>query len=130
MNIGKRQVNAGRVKIRSYVVETPVTEQVSLRSEEVHVERRPVDRAATATDDAFRDRTIEATATSEEAVVQKNVRVKEEIGLRKVAGEQTKTVSDTVRHTEVEVEDDRVDTRVGAKAVDPKPSAFNTNTKR
>jgi len=43
----------------------------------------------------------------EEAVVQKNVRVKEEIGLRKVAGEQTKTVSDTVRHTEVEVEDDR-----------------------
>ena len=37
----------------------------------------------------------------------KTARVTEEIGLRKVAADQVKTVSDTVRHTEVEIEDER-----------------------
>ena len=41
LNVGKRQVSAGRVKIRSYVVETPVSEQVTLHSESVQVERHP-----------------------------------------------------------------------------------------
>ena len=108
LNIGKRQVSAGRVKIRSYVVETPVTEQVSLHSEAVQLDRRPVDRAVAVGDVAFQDRTIEATEMAEEAVVSKTARVTEEIGLRKVASDEVKTVSDKVRRTEVEVEDDRV----------------------
>ncbi len=107
IRIGKRDVSHGRVRLKSYVVETPVTEQVSLRSERVEIERRPVDRAVSATDAAFRDRTIEAVERSEEAVVQKDVRVKEEIGLRKVAEDRTQTVSDKVRRTEVEIEDER-----------------------
>ncbi len=108
LNIGKRQVSAGRVKIRSYVIETPVTEQVNLHSETVQLDRRPVDRAVAVGDVAFQDRTIEATAMAEEAVVSKTARVTEEIGLRKVASDEVKTVSDKVRRTEVEVEDDRV----------------------
>ena len=44
---------------------------------------------------------------AEEAVVSKEARVTEEITLRKEAEERTETVSDTVRHTEVEVEDER-----------------------
>lgn len=107
LNIGKRQVSAGRVKIRSYVVETPVTENVSLRSETVQLDRRPVDRAVEVGDAVFQDRTIEATEMAEEAVVSKTARVTEEIGLRKVAADQVKTVSDTVRRTEVEIEDER-----------------------
>jgi stress response protein YsnF len=55
----------------------------------------------------FKDRTIEATETSEEAIVGKEARVREEVVVRKEAGERTQTVSDTVRRTEVEVEDDR-----------------------
>ena len=105
--IGKRQISAGRVKIRSYVVETPVTENVSLHSETVQLDRRPVDRAVEVGDAVFQDRTIEATEMAEEAVVSKTARVTEEIGLRKVAADQVKTVSDTVRKTEVEVEDER-----------------------
>jgi uncharacterized protein (TIGR02271 family) len=108
LRVGKRQVEGGRVKIRSYVVETPVQEQVSLRQEHVQVERRPVDRPVTAADEAlFRDRSIEASERSEEAVVSKEARVKEELVVNKDARERTETVSDTVRHTEVEVEDDR-----------------------
>ncbi|WP_407523596.1 YsnF/AvaK domain-containing protein [Methylobacterium oryzisoli] len=108
LRVGKRVAEAGRVRVRSYVVETPVQEQVALRDEHVHVERRPVDRAPTAADERlFAERTIEATERAEEAVVSKDVRVKEEIGLRKEVEQHTETVSDKVRRTEVEVEDER-----------------------
>jgi stress response protein YsnF len=99
---------SGRVRVRSYVVETPVQEQVTLRDERVQVERRPVDRAPTPGDERlWAERTIEATERGEEAVVSKDVRVKEEIGIRKEVEQRTETVSDKVRHTEVEVEDAR-----------------------
>ena len=59
--------------------------------------------------EAFVDRTIEATETAEEAVVSKEARVTEEISLGKAVDSRTETVRDTVRHTEVEVEDERLD---------------------
>ena len=107
LRVGKREVAAGAVRVRSYVVERPVEEQVRLHEERVQVERRPVDRPVTAADaaGAFQERTIEAHATAEEAVVGKDVRVVEEIGIRKEATERTETVRDTVRKTEVDVED-------------------------
>ena len=106
LRVGKREVSGGMTRIRSYVVERPVEEQVRLREEHVSVERHAVDRPATDADfAAFQERTIEARATSEEAVVSKEARVVEEIGLRKEASERTETVRDTVRKTEVEVED-------------------------
>ena len=95
------------MRVRSYVVETPVQEQVSLREEHVSVERRPVDRAATTGDNLFRERTIEAEERAEEAVVSKEARVKEELVLKKGVEHRTETVSDKVRKTEVEVEDER-----------------------
>ena len=107
LRVGKRDMSLGRVRVRSYVVEEPVSEDVTLRADRVEIERRPVDRALGATDAAFVDRTIEAEERAEEAVVEKEARVVEEIGLRKTSDERTETISDTVRHTEVEVEDDR-----------------------
>jgi uncharacterized protein (TIGR02271 family) len=107
LSVGKRETAHGRVRIRSYVVETPVQEQVTLREEHVSIERRPVDSPVAAGDDTFRERTIEATESAEEAVVGKEARVTEEVVVRKTAEERTETVSDTVRRTEVEVEDER-----------------------
>ena len=108
LNVGKRVTDHGRVRVRSYAVERPVEEQVNLRQETVQVERRPVDRAPTEGDEAlFAERTIEAVEHNEEAVVSKEARVVEEVGLRKEGSQRTETVSDTVRRTEVEVEDER-----------------------
>ncbi len=110
LNVGKRDVSHGRVRIRSYVVETPVSEQVNLREEHVHVERRPVSgttQAGAISGDAFRERTIEVEERGEEAVVSKEARVTEELVVRKDVEQRTQTVSDTVRKTEVEVEDER-----------------------
>lgn len=105
IRVGKRQTEGGRVRVRSYVVETPVEQDVELRSERVHVERRPVDRAADAGD--FQERSIEAREYAESAVVQKEARVVEEIGLNKDVESHVETVHDTVRKTEVEIEDER-----------------------
>ncbi|MFC3631441.1 DUF2382 domain-containing protein [Paracoccus angustae] len=108
IRIGKRETGHGRVRVRAYTVEEPVNESVELREERVEIERRPVDRPAVADRD-YLDRTLEAEEYREEAVVQKEARVVEEIGLRKTSDTHTETVSDTVRRTEVEVEDNRTE---------------------
>jgi uncharacterized protein (TIGR02271 family) len=106
LRIGKREVDRGGVRVRSYVVETPVSEQVNLREENVSVERRRVDQPLSAADgDAFRERTIEMTETAEEAVIAKDARVVEEVVVRKDVDNHTETVNDTVRRTEVDIDD-------------------------
>ena len=102
--VGKREVERGGVRVRSYVVSTPVEEQVTLRDEHVDIQRRAVDRPIAAGEDAFRERTLEMTETGEDAVVGKQAFVTEEINLKKDVGQRTEEVRDTVRHTEVEVE--------------------------
>lgn len=108
LRVGKRDVSHGRVRIRSYVSETPVSEQVTLHSERVAVERRPVDRPLSNADAAFKEVTLEAQATAEEAVVAKEARVVEEISLHKEGQDRVETISDTVRKQEVEIEDNRI----------------------
>ncbi len=104
--VGKREVNRGGVRVRSYLVETPVHEQVTLHEEHVAVERRPVDRKLGAADaDAFREREISMTETAEEAVVGKTARVVEEVVVRKEASDRVETIDDTVRRTEVDIDD-------------------------
>jgi uncharacterized protein (TIGR02271 family) len=119
LQVGKREVERGGVRVRSYVTETPVHEQIRLREEHVNVERRPVNQPLTSADaDAFRERTVEMTATSEEAVVGKSARVVEEVVVSKTSGEHVEDVSDTVRHTEVEVDRD-LDRTPGSAPRDP-----------
>jgi uncharacterized protein (TIGR02271 family) len=124
LHVGKRDVSHGRVRIRSYVVERPVSEQVSLREERVDVERRPVSgtaQADTISGDPFQERTIEVEERSEEAVVSKEARVVEEVVVRKDVEQRTETISDTVRKTEVDVEDERGTGVSGTGATDRKP---------
>ena len=104
LNVGKRQVDRGGVRVRAYTVETPVQEAVTLREEHVEVERRPVGERVADAESLFQERDIELTQTAEEAVVGKTARVVEEVSLTKAVGQRTETVQDTVRHTEVEVE--------------------------
>ena len=104
LRIGKRQLDRGGVRVRSYVVETPVDEQVSLRDEHVDVERRAVNTPVADTADLFQERSMEMTETAEQLVVGKEARVVEEITLHKDSVEHVETVNESVRHTEVEVE--------------------------
>jgi uncharacterized protein (TIGR02271 family) len=104
LSVGKRAVSGGTTRIHRYVVETPVEEAVTLRTEKVTMDRHPVTDGRPLGDADFSDRTIEMTETSEEAVVSKTARVTEEVSLRKEASDRVETVRDTVRRDEVEIE--------------------------
>jgi uncharacterized protein (TIGR02271 family) len=101
--VGKRAINRGTTRVRRFVVETPIEQQVSLRDETVSIERRPVTDARPVADADFTDKVIEMTESHEEAVVSKTARVKEEVVVRKDASERTETVRDTVRREDVEI---------------------------
>lgn len=104
LEVGKRQVQRGGVRVFSRIVSEPVSESVNLHDERVVVDRRPVDREATEADFNTREGAIEITATGEEAVIGKRSRVVEEVVVGKQATDRTEEVTDTVRHTEVDVE--------------------------
>jgi uncharacterized protein (TIGR02271 family) len=105
LNVGKRVEQTGGVRLRSRIVERPVEERLRLREEHVRVERTPVNRPATEADfNAFQDGEIEITESAERAVVGKEARVVEEISLGKEVTEREETIRDTVRKTEVDIE--------------------------
>lgn len=105
LQVGKKVVETGGARIHSTIVETPVQETVNLREERVTVERTPVNRPATAADiDALGDKQIELKEHAEVPVVSKEARVVEEVSLGKEVQEREETIRDTVRKTEVDVE--------------------------
>jgi stress response protein YsnF len=107
VKVGKHAYERGRIRVHSRVEERPVEETVSLREEQAHVERRPVDRPARPGEmnEAFKERTIEVTETAEAPVVAKEQRVVEEVVVSKDVRERQETVRDKERRTEVEVEE-------------------------
>ena len=103
LNIGKRLVNRGGTRVRRFVVERPVEEQVSLHTENVVLDRHPVTDARPASD-SFTEKAIEMMEMVEEVVVSKSAHVYEEVGLRKETTDRVQTVRDTVRKEEVEIQ--------------------------
>lgn len=103
LEVGKRTVRRGGVRVFNRVVEQPVEEQVTLREEHVRVDRRATDRPATEAD-LRGGEVIEVTEMAEEAVIGKRSRVVEEVTVGKETTSRTETVRDTVRRTDVDVE--------------------------
>ena len=105
LRVGKEQTTGGK-RLVSSVSEREVEKPVTLREEEVEVERRREDRRLNPdeADRAFREETVEVSATSERPVVSKEARVTGEVALRKQTGEREEVVRDTLRRKDVEVE--------------------------
>jgi uncharacterized protein (TIGR02271 family) len=106
LQVGKREVERGGARIRSRIIERPVEASVRLREEHVVVRRRPVNREVSEADLAnFREGEIELTERAEVPVVGKQARVVEEIEVGKTVEEHEETIRDTVRRTDVDVEE-------------------------
>lgn len=105
LNVGKKEVEQGGVRVHKYVQERPVEADVTLREEHVKVDRRPVDRPAAGIGDTFKETTIDVTQKAEKAVVNKEARVVEEVVVRKDVNQRTEKVRDTVKRTDVQVEE-------------------------
>jgi len=105
MRVGKREVQRGGVRVFQRIREKPVQESVQLREEHVSIERHPVDQPASEADlTAFKEGAIELREMAEEPVVSKSARVVEEVEVRKDVAQRTEEINDTVRRTDVEVE--------------------------
>ncbi len=106
LDVGKKEVERGGIRIRQRVVEKPVEENINLREEHVKVDRKNVDRPATDRDfDNANDQNIEIREHAEVPVVNKEARVVEEIRVTKEVTNREEKVKDTVRKTEVDVDD-------------------------
>ena len=110
MQVGKREVETGGVRVRSRIVERPVEEHLRLREEHVWVERNPVNRPASGAElSNFKEGDIEMTEHAEVPIVNKEARVVEEINVGKEVDEHDESVKGTVRKTDVDVENLRTD---------------------
>jgi uncharacterized protein (TIGR02271 family) len=110
LRVGTTEREAGRVRLKKYVVEDEVTESVPVRREEVRVEREPitdenVDQAMSGPD--ITESEHEVTLHEEEPVVEKRTVPKERIRLETDVETDEEQVSETVRKERVEVENDR-----------------------
>ncbi|MDQ3801897.1 MAG: YsnF/AvaK domain-containing protein [Acidobacteriota bacterium] len=130
LQVGKREVERGGARIRSRVIEKPVEETLRLREEHIVVNRRPVNRAVTDADaQNFQEGDIELTERAEEAVVSKQARVVEEVSVGKEVSEREETVRDTVRRTDVDVEETGGNVTTGSSTTSTTETDDNINTR-
>ena len=106
LQVGKREVDLGEVEIRRRVIEEEQSVPVTLRREEVTVQEVDTpDRPLRAGEEAFREGTIRVAVRGEEAVVAKEAVVTGEVVVEKDVTQEQRTVSDTVRRTEVDFDE-------------------------
>lgn len=105
LEVGKREVERGGVRVQKRISEVPVEEDVTLREEHVNVDRRPADYTFHGSEaEAFQESVVEIREAYEELVLNKKARVVEEVVINKDVDERTETVRETLRKTEVDVE--------------------------
>ena len=108
LNVGTRTEEAGRARLRKYVVTENVTETVPVSREEVRVEREPITDAnvGNAMDGpAISEEEHEVTLHAERPVVEKEAVPVERVRLDKQTVTEQERVSADVRKEEIEVDD-------------------------
>jgi uncharacterized protein (TIGR02271 family) len=130
MEVGKREVQKGGVRVVSRTVERPVQADVSLREEHATVTREPVDRPATDADKPFEPQSVEVRETAEEPVIGKTKRVVEEVHVGKEADIREQTIQDNVRKTEVDVQQVGAEESRGTGSDQPRQSAYTGPERR
>ena len=110
LRVGTTQREAGRARLRKYVVTEDVQQTVPVRREEVRVEREPITDAnvGDATEGpAISEEEHEVTLHAEEPVVEKRAVPKERVRLDKDTVQEERQVSETLAKEEIEVDADR-----------------------
>ena len=105
--VGKTQREAGRVRLRKYVVTEEVQQTVPVQREEVRLEREPITdaNAGAATDGpAISEEEHEVTLMEEQVVTEKRAVPKERVRLEKDTVTEEQSVTDEVRKERIDVE--------------------------
>jgi len=112
--VGTQQREAGRARLRKYVVTEHVTQTVPVRHEEVRVTREPItdaDRDAVVSDLAIREEDYEIVLHAETPAVEKVVVPVERVRLDTVSVTGQERVSADLRKEQIEIDDPTVDTQ-------------------
>jgi len=118
LKVGKRQVEAGGVRLRKIVRTENINQPVELRREEIKIERVP-GQGAQVSGKAFAGEDIYIPLRREEPVIQKDAQVREQVRVQKTASTDRQQVSEQVRKEDVEIEESGEASRLhteGAKA--------------
>ncbi|MGI8505214.1 MAG: DUF2382 domain-containing protein [Solirubrobacteraceae bacterium] len=108
VHVGTRQREAGRARLRKYVVTEQVQKTVPVRREEVRVEREPItdeNREQAMSGSEISEGEHEVTLHEEEAVVEKRAVPKERVRMSKDTHEDEHEVSEEIRKEQIEVDD-------------------------
>ncbi|HEX5745995.1 MAG TPA: YsnF/AvaK domain-containing protein [Archangium sp.] len=103
LEVTKRDVSAGEVRVHKDVVEEVKTVEVPVRRERVRVERRDVNPDRPAMNASFKEETVVVPLRAEEVDVHKRAVVDEEVVIHKDAIEEERRVAESVRREEVEI---------------------------
>jgi uncharacterized protein (TIGR02271 family) len=106
LDIDKRQVQAGEVRVRKEVVTEQRNIEVPVSREEVVIERHPASGRKAATGRIDDSEEVRIPLMEEQVDVKKHTRVREELEVGKRRVDETRTVSDSVRHEEARIESD------------------------
>jgi len=109
LRVGTTQREAGRARLRKYVVTENVTQTVPVQREEVRVEREPItdaNRDAATSGAEISEEEHEVVLHEEQPVAEKRVVPKERVRLDKDVQTEERQVSETVRKEQVDVDDD------------------------
>jgi uncharacterized protein (TIGR02271 family) len=109
LRVGTQQVEAGRARLRKYVVTENVTQTVPVSHEEVRIEREPITEGnmPAATDGpAISEEEHEVVLHAEQPVVQKEAVPVERVRLDTQTVQEQQTVSDEVRKEQIDTDGD------------------------
>jgi uncharacterized protein (TIGR02271 family) len=104
LQVGKEMAETGRTRVRRFVTERDVAQDVSLHDEHAEVLRKAISDPKYVGEIDWADGTIEVIETAEHALVNKTARIVEEVGLRKVGADHVETIRDKLRRQQVEIE--------------------------
>jgi len=104
LQVGKEMVETGRTRVRRFVTERDVAQDVSLHDEHAEVMRKAISDPKYVGEIDWADGTIEIVETAEHALANKTARIVEEVGLKKIATDRGETIRDKLRRQQVEVE--------------------------
>src|SRR5437762_3388402 len=104
LRVHKERVQSGAVKLRKEVVSERQNIEVPVTREEVVIERRPAEGRATVRTDFEEGKEIKVPVSEERVQVEKRPIVREEVAVGKRQVQDTKNISDDVKHEELRVE--------------------------
>ncbi|SRR5260221_7326258 len=105
VNVGKRTVSAGDIKIHKKTTTEQVNVPVELKREDAVIERIPAHEVQEGGKEPFQEEHLKIPLSREEPVVEKKTHLTGAVRVRKTEGTEQRTVQENVRHEHADVDE-------------------------